>query len=108
MAAINSVIYNAGSGGTDGVYSPGDPIIATVDYVADVPSVVASGFTVTTTVTNAAGAVTATNDSTFTVNEPQAGGDTVAVADSGSHAWTQGATTPQSDGSLSVPFTTTA
>lgn len=108
MSTINSVTYNAGSGGTDGVYSPGDPIIATVDYTADTPSVVASPFTVTTTVTNAGGTVTATNDSTFTVNEPQAGGDTVAVADSGNHAWTQGTTTPQSDGSLSVPFSTTA
>ena len=108
MSTINSVTYSAGSGGTAGVYNPGDSIVQTVDYTADTPSVVASPFTVTTTITDAAGTVTATDNSSFTVNTPQPSGDVAATSDSGSHSWTTGATTPQADGSLQVTFTTSA
>lgn len=111
MATIVSVTYNNGSGGSAGVYTPGDPVIQSVDYQADTPSVVPSVFNVTTTITDAAGTVTATDNSSFTVNTPQAG-DKAATSDADaagtSHTWTEGATTPQSDGSLLVTFTTTA
>lgn len=109
MATIHSITYSAGTGGTAGVYSPGDSVVQSLNYTADVPSVVASVFNVTTTITEAAtGTVTATEPSSFTVNTPQAGGDTAATTDSGPHTWTEGATAPQSDGTLLVTFTTTA
>ena len=107
MSTINTVTFSAGSGGQDGVYTPGDLITLTANYTADTPSVVATPFTATTTITDAAGTVTATNESTFTVNIPQAG-DKAAESDSGSRAWTEGATAPQADGSLTVTFTAAA
>ena len=108
MASINSVTFNAGSTGSDGVYDVGDSIVATVDYTADTPALVAAPFTLTTTITNAGGTVTAQNESSFTVNEPQPNPDTVQVADTGSRSWTEGSQTVNSDGSLSVPFSATA
>ena len=108
MATINSITFNAGSGGVAGTYNPGDSVQATVDYVPDVPSVVPSTFTLTATVTNAGGTPTATSQSDFTVDVPQAGGDTAAVTDTGSHTWTEGATTSDGSGGLDVTFSTTA
>lgn len=107
MATINTVTFSAGTPGTAGVYNQGDTITVTVDYTADTPSVVAAPFTLTTTITDSGGTVTATNDSTFTVNQQQQG-DKVSEADSGNRTWAEGTTSPQSDGSLQVAFTATA
>ncbi len=108
MATINSITFNAGSTGTVGVYNPGDTIDATVDYVPDTPSVVPTTFTLTATVTNAGGTPTATSSSDFVVDTPQAGGDTVQVADSGNRTWVEGATTSDGSGGLDVTFSSTA
>ena len=107
MSTINSVTFNNGSTGTAGVYAQGDPVVATVDYTPDAPSVNAETMTLTANVTNAAGAVVTTT-ADFIVNTPVAGGDTVAVSDTGSHTWVEG--TPISDGSggEDVAFSTTA
>jgi hypothetical protein len=108
MSAINSITFNAGSTGVAGTYAQGDPVVATVDYTPDAPSVNAETMTLTANVTNSSGAVTATTTSSFVVNTPVAGGDTVSVSDTGSHTWVEG--TPVSDGSggEDVTFSTTA
>ena len=110
MASLNSITFNAGSGGVAGVYSPGDAIDAAIDYTPDVPSVVPQSFTFTGNVVNSGGGVVATLDAPFTVNTPQGGGDTVTVSDTGSRAWTEGATTPDpaTAGNLDVTFSSTA
>jgi hypothetical protein len=101
VAAVNSITFDQPA------YTAGATITATVDYTPDTPSVVASTFTMTANVTDSGGNVVATNTGDFVVNTPQPG-DSVSVSDTGSRSWTEGATTVESDGSLSVPFTATA
>jgi hypothetical protein len=108
MASINSVTFNDGSTGTAGVYAQGDPVVATVDYTPDAPSVTAETNTLTANVTNASGEVTATTTSTFVVNTPVPGGDTVSVSDTGSHTWVEGTPTSDGSGGEDVTFSTTA
>lgn len=108
MATISTVTFNEGSSGVAGTYTAGDTITATVGYVPDTPSVVPQTFTLTTTVSDAAGNVTATNSNEFVVNTTQANGDTVAVSDTGSRTWSAGSTTVEADGSLSQSFSATA
>lgn len=109
MATINSAVFNAGSGGTVAVFNPGDSMQLTVNYTADVPGVTATAFNATTTITNAStNQVTATQVTPFTVDTPQANGDTAATSDDGGRTWTEGATSPQADGSLQVVFSATA
>jgi hypothetical protein len=108
MSTINSVTFNAGSSGTTGLYTAGDPVAVTVDYVPDAPSVAPATFTLTANITNAAGSVTATTQSNFTVDTPQAGGDTASVTDTGNHTWTEGVTTSDGSGGEVVTFSTTA
>lgn len=101
MASVNTITFDQAA------YAAGSTITCTVDYTADTPSVVATTFTLTANVLNSGGTVVATNTGDFVVNTPQAG-DTVSVSDTGSRTWTEGTTTVESDGSLSVPFTATA
>jgi hypothetical protein len=101
MASVNTITFDKAA------YAPGETITATVDYTPDTPSVAAETFTVTANVMNSGGTVVATNTAPFVVNTPQPG-DTVSVSDTGSHTWAEGATTVETDGSLSVPFTATA
>jgi hypothetical protein len=108
MSSINSITFNAGSGGTDGTYTTGDPIAATVDYTPDTASVVQQNFTLTSNVTDAAGNVTATSTAPFTVNVPQPNGDTVSGSDDGGRTWAAGAATPDGSGGEDVVLSTTA
>ena len=110
MATLNSITFNAGSGGVAGTYAPGDPVQATIDYTPDVPSVVPEVFTFTGNVVNSGGGVVATLDAPFTVNQSQPNADTVQVSDTGNHSWTEGATTPDPAvaGNLDVTFSSTA
>jgi hypothetical protein len=108
MATINSVTFNAGSGGVVGTYATGDTIDATMDFTPDTPAVVPQTFTLTTTVSDSTGAVTATNSSDFVVNTTMPDGDTVAASDTGSRTWTAGAQTPDGSGGLDVTFSATA
>lgn len=102
MATVNSIAFDQPA------YAAGSVITATIDYTPDAPSVTAATFTLTSNVVNSGGTVVATSTGDFIVNTPQPGGDTVQVSDSGSRAWTEGATTVETDGTLSVPFTATA
>jgi hypothetical protein len=108
MATINSVTFNDGSTGVAGTYALGDPVTATVDYTPDAPSVTAETLTLTANITDAAGTVTATTAAPFTVNTPVAGGDTVAVSDTGNHTWVEGTPTSDGSGGEDVVFSTTA
>lgn len=101
MAAVNSITFD------QPVYLAGAVITATTNYTPDTPSVVASTFTLTSTVSDSSGNPVATGTGDFVVNTPQPG-DTVADSDTGSRSWAEGATVVNSDGSLSVPFTATA
>jgi hypothetical protein len=101
MASVNSITFDQPA------YTAGSTITCTVDYTPDTPSVVATTFTLTANVSDSGGNVVATNTGDFVVNTPQPG-DTVSVSDTGSRTWAEGATTVESDGSLSVPFTATA
>lgn len=101
MASVNTITFDQAA------YNAGDAITATVDYTPDSPSVVPSTFTLTANVSDTAGNVVATSTGDFVVNTPQAG-DTVSVSDTGSRTWTEGATSTEADGSLSVPFSATA
>jgi hypothetical protein len=107
MSTINSVTFNNGSTGTAGVYALGDPMVATVDYTPDAPSVTAETQTLTANVTSASGTVVTTT-ADFTVNTPVAGGDTVAVTDTGSHTWVEGTPTSDGAGGEDVSFSATA
>ncbi len=108
MSTINSITFNAGSGGVTGTFATGDTIEATTSYLPDTPSVVPQTFTLTSSVSDASGNVTSTFQAPFTVNTSQPGGDTVADSDDGGHAWTEGATTPDGAGNLDVTFSATA
>jgi hypothetical protein len=103
MASVDSMTFNAGSGGTAGVYSPDDPIELTVGYTPDSPSVVPQTFTATTTISDASGNALGSNSAPFTVNESQPAGDTLATTDDGGRTWAEASDT----GSVAV-FTTTA
>ena len=83
MASVDSMTFDQAS------YTPGDTIGLTVDYTPDVASVNPQTFTATTTITNAAGAATATSSADFIVNEPVSGGDTLATTDTGNRTWAQ-------------------
>ena len=110
MSTINSITFNAGSSGADGTYATGDTIDATTNYLPDTPSVVPQTFTLTSSVSDAAGNVTSTLQAPFTVNAAQPNGDTVADSDDGGRTWTPGPTTPDpvTPGNLDVTFTSTA
>lgn len=108
MSTINSITFSAGTGGVAGVYATGDAIDATTNFLPDVPSVVPQTFTLTSTVQDAAGNVTATSTAPFTVNATQPNGDTVADTDDGNHTWTPGAVTPDGSGNLNAVLSTTA
>jgi hypothetical protein len=108
LATINSITFNEGSTGVAGTYNTGDTITATTNYVPDTPALVPQTFTLTSTVTDAAGNQTATQTSEFVVNATQANGDTVSDSDTGSRTWTPGTQTVNADGSLSQPFSATA
>lgn len=101
MASVNSITFDQPG------YAPGETITATIDYTPDTASVLAQTFTLTANVVDGSGNVVATNTGDFVVNTPQQG-DTVAVSDSGGHAWTEGTPTAQADGSISVAFTAVA
>lgn len=101
MASVNSITFDQAA------YEVGATITATVDYTPDTPSVVPSTFTFTANVTDPNGNVVGSNTADFVVNTPQPG-DSVSVSDTGNRTWTEGSTTTEADGSLSVPFTATA
>lgn len=108
MATVNTITFNAGSGGTDGSYTAGDSIVATVDYTPDAGSGgTPQTFDLTANVLDSNGNVVASNTAPFTVTIAGAG-QTVAASDTGGHVWSEGSTTTEPDGSLSVPFTSTA
>jgi len=104
MSAINSISFDQAS------YTQGATITVTIDYTPDTPSVVPQTNTLTATITNSGGTVTAQTTADFTVNVPNPGGDTVQVSDTGNRTWTEGATTPDQtvSGNLDVVFTATA
>ena len=108
MATINSITFNAGTGGVAGTFATGDTIDATTNYLPDTPSVVPQTFTLTSTISDAAGNVTATSTAPFTVNATQPGGDTAADSDDGGRTWTPGAVTPDGSGNLNAVFSATA
>lgn len=83
MASIDSMTFDQPS------YNPGDPITLTVDYTPDVAGTNPTPFTATTVITNSAGAETASGNADFTVNEPVAGGDTLATTDTGGRTWAE-------------------
>jgi hypothetical protein len=84
-------------------YAPGDVVTLTVDYVSDAAGVNPVTATATATVTDSAGAVTATDSAPLVVNEPVSAGDVVSVTDTGSRVWTE----VSDSGSVAV-FTSTA
>jgi len=92
MASITSLTFDQAA------YNTNDPINLTVVYVADVPSVVPTTFTATTTITDASGAQTATSSAPFVVNVAQPDADTLATTDTGSRVWTEAS----NDGSTAV------
>jgi len=97
MASIDSMTFDQPA------YAPGDLITLTVDYTPDVAGVNPVTFTATTVITNSAGAATATSSADFIVNQPVAGGDTLATTDTGDRTWTESSDT----GSVAI-FTATA
>lgn len=97
MASIDSMTFDQPS------YTPGQMITLTVDYTADTAGVNPVTNTATTVITDSAGAQTATGSADFIVNEPVAGGDTLATTDTGSRAWAEASDT----GSVAV-FSATA
>lgn len=97
MASIDSLTFDQPA------YNPGDTITLTVGYTPDTPSVVPATFTATTTITDAAGDVTASGSAPFVVNEAQSAGDTVATTDDGGRTWAEAS----DSGSVAV-FTATA
>jgi hypothetical protein len=97
MSSITSLTFDQPA------YNTGDTISLTVIYVADVPSVVPTTFTATTTITDSAGAETATLSAPFVVNVAQGAGDVVATTDTGDRVWAEAS----DDGSTAV-FTATA
>lgn len=100
LASIDSLTFDQPS------YAVGAEITLTIDYTPDTPSVVPTTFNATATITDASGNLVATSSpAPFVVNESQASGDTVAVTDDGSRAWTE---TPGSDTGSVVVFTATA
>ena len=97
MASIDSITFDEPS------YAPGDTITVTVGYTPDIPAVVPTTFTDTSTLTDASGNVVATNTAPFVINIPQASGDVAGNSDSDGHTWA----TVSDTGSVAV-FTTTA
>lgn len=97
MAAISSMTFDKSA------YNAGDTVTLTVAYTADVPGVSNATATATATVTDASGNVTAAQPADFTVSSQVPAGDVVAVADTGSHAWTK-----VSDDGATAVFTATA
>lgn len=97
MAAINNMTFDQPS------YSPGAVMTLTIDYTADTPTTNPVTETATVTITDSDGTVTATSSTPFVVNEPEAGGDTIAVTDTGGRTWSQ----QSNNGSVAV-FTATA
>lgn len=83
MASIDSMTFDQPS------YNPGDPITLTVDYTPDVAGVNPVSETATTVITNSAGEQTATDSADFIVNQPVAGGDTLATTDTGGRTWAE-------------------
>jgi len=83
MASVDSLTFDQPA------YNPGDTVTLTVAYTPDTPSVVPATFTATTSITDAAGDVTATGSAPFVVNEAQAAGDVVSTTDDGNRTWTE-------------------
>lgn len=109
MATVNSIVFNAGSSGTEAVYSPGDPIAATVDWTPDSPSVSSAPFTLTAVVSDASGNPVATSaPASFSVDTSVAAGDVASVSDSGGRTWTGGAVASDGSGGETQTFSSVA
>jgi len=102
MATVNSITFDQPA------YTAGSMITAAVNYTPDAPTSTAQTFTMTATLSDAAGNAVATNTAPFVVNTVNANAETLAVSDDGSHTWVVGAAAAQADGSETSDCTTTA